>query len=183
MMNALRDVVPHIDEAVFSSLGDKLIEQLRSSVGLTTRTGTCQFIIDLCLRRQQMLLSFPSTCDKMVRVLMHGFTDRNPAIKKQFSSCLSYLIPFCSKAEVNRVMDHIKRKLQSEQDDQLAILHLLRALARNTEILSKWATDIVPYVFLCKCQSVAKDDETGKKRLEMWEELWSDLVPGSSACF
>lgn len=62
IMTAIRDVVPHIDEDVFNTLSDRLIEQLRSSVGVTTRTGTCQFIIDLCLRRQQLLMSCQATC-------------------------------------------------------------------------------------------------------------------------
>lgn len=60
-----------------------------------------------------LLSSYP--LDKMVRALLNGLNDRNPVIKKQFSSCLSYLLSFSSKKEANRVMDYIKHKLRSEQ--------------------------------------------------------------------
>ncbi|VDK69522.1 unnamed protein product [Onchocerca ochengi] len=177
MMSTLRYIVPCINDSVFNTLGDKLIEQLRSSVGVTTRTGACQFIIDLCLQRQQLMMSY-----KMVRVLLNGLNDRNPVIKKQFSSCLSYLLPFSSKREANRVLDYIKQKLRNEQDkEKMTVLHLMRALSRNTEILSDSLSAVVPFIFLYKCQEVAKNDEAGKRNLEMWDELWSELVPDTSS--
>ncbi|VDM08398.1 unnamed protein product [Wuchereria bancrofti] len=183
MMTALRCVVPYVEKDVFNSeLSDKLVEQLRCSVGVTTRTGCCQFIIDLCLQRQELLMSCRSSCDKMIRVLLSGLNDRNPVIKKQFASCLSYLLPFCSKKEVNRILDYIKQKLQSEQDEErVTVLHLLLFLSRNTEVPSELLTVIVPFIFLYKCQEVAKNDEAGKKRIEMWDELWSELVPDTSS--
>ncbi|KAM3717041.1 Proteasome adapter and scaffold protein [Dirofilaria immitis] len=182
MMSTLRYIVPYVNENIFNFLGDKLMEQLRSSIGVTTRTGTCQFIIDLCLQRQQLLMSCRSSCDRMVRVLLNGLSDPNPVIKKQFSSCLSYLLPFSSKKEVNQVMDYIKQKLRSERDDEkMTVLHLLRALSRNTELLSESLSVVVPFIFLYKCQEVAKNDEAGKKKLEMWDELWSELVPDTSS--
>ncbi|VIO98641.1 Uncharacterized protein BM_BM3047 [Brugia malayi] len=183
MMAALRCVVPYVDKDVFNpELSDKLVEQLRCSVGVTTRTGCCQFIIDLCLQRQELLLSCRSSCDKMIRVLLTGLNDRNPVIKKQFASCLSYLLPFCSRKEVNRILDYIKQKMQNEQDEEkVTVLHLLRFLSRNTEVLSELLTVIVPFIFLYKCQEVAKNDEAGRKRIEMWDELWSELVPDTSS--
>uniref|UniRef100_A0A915PHK3 ARM repeat superfamily protein n=1 Tax=Setaria digitata TaxID=48799 RepID=A0A915PHK3_9BILA len=182
MMNALRCIIPYVDENVFNSLSDKFIEKLRSSAGVTTRTGTCQFIIDLCLQRQQLLKSCRNSCDRMVRVLLSGLNDRNPTIKKQFASSLSYLLPFCSRKEVNRILDYIKQKFQSQEDDEkVSLLHLLLALSKNTEVLSESLSDVVPFIFLHKCQEVAKDDERGKKRVEMWDELWHDLVPDTSS--
>ncbi|EFO27762.2 hypothetical protein LOAG_00726 [Loa loa] len=185
MMSALRYLVPYVDKDIFNSeLSDKLIEQLRSSVGVTTRTGTCQFIIDLCLQRQDLLISCRSSCDKMIRILLSGLNDRNLVIKKQFSSCLSYLLPFSSKKEVNRILDYMKQKLRSEQDE-VTILHLLRFLSRNTDVLSESLTAVIPFIFLYKCQegesSLQKNDEAGKKKLEMWDELWFELVPDTSS--
>ncbi|VDK85675.1 unnamed protein product [Litomosoides sigmodontis] len=182
MMNALRYVVPYVDMDVFNSLSDKLLEQLRSSVGVTTRTGSCQFIIDLCLQRKDLMMACQSSCDKLVRVLLNGLNDRNPVIKKQFSSCLSYLLPFSSKKEMNRIMNYVKLKLRSEQDEEkVTVLYLLRFLSRNTGVLSGSLTDVVPFIFLNKCQEVTKDDVAGKKRLEMWDELWSELVPDTTS--
>lgn len=56
----------------------------------------------------------------MVRALINGLNDRNPVIKKQFSSCLSYLLPLSSKKEVNRTLDCIKQKLQGEKGKVIA---------------------------------------------------------------
>uniref|UniRef100_A0A158Q7N0 Non-specific serine/threonine protein kinase n=1 Tax=Elaeophora elaphi TaxID=1147741 RepID=A0A158Q7N0_9BILA len=182
MMIALRYIIPYVNKEIFNSLGDELVEKLRCSVGVTTRAGSCQFIVDLCLQRQDLMMSCRPSCDKLIRVLLNGLDDRNPVIKKQFSSCLSYLLPFSSKKELNRVLDYIKRELKNEQDEEkVVVLYLLRYLSRNTEVLSDSLTDVVPFIFLYKCREVTKNDEAGKKRLEMWDELWSELVPNSSS--
>ncbi|MCP9264700.1 hypothetical protein DINM_022843 [Dirofilaria immitis] len=138
MMSTLRYIVPYVNENIFNFLGDKLMEQLRSSIGVTTRTGTCQFIIDLCLQRQQLLMSCRSSCDRMVRVLLNGLSDPNPVIKKQFSS----------------------------------LLHLLRALSRNTELLSESLSVVVPFIFLYKCQ----EDTSSAMRLYCNEMIELALV-------
>lgn len=67
MMSALRYVIPYVNKDVFNSLSDKLVGQLRSNVGVTTRTGSCQFIIDLCLQRQELLVSCRFLCGRFFR--------------------------------------------------------------------------------------------------------------------
>lgn len=74
MMSALRYVVPYVDIDVFNSLGDKLVEQLRSSVGVTTRAGSCQFIIDLCLQRKDLMMACQSSCGAFFRLCLINFT-------------------------------------------------------------------------------------------------------------
>lgn len=62
IMSSLFDLIPIIDENILPPLFSRLCEQLHSSFGLTTRTGACQFVINMCLRCQQLLATSKSIC-------------------------------------------------------------------------------------------------------------------------
>uniref|UniRef100_A0A0M3K9L0 Proteasome-associated protein ECM29 homolog (inferred by orthology to a human protein) n=1 Tax=Anisakis simplex TaxID=6269 RepID=A0A0M3K9L0_ANISI len=178
MMQTLQDVVPFITKQTLTDLIPKLCNTLRSSVGLTTRTGACQFVINVCLRKQQIMIDSKAACDKLMKALFSGLRDRNATVRKQFSSAISYLIKFCSDSQIESLIKFLKDKLDGDQeDDRLTALHILRALStNNNEFLSGCASSLIPYVFMATCQQVEKGDEAAKKNLEMWEELWSEMI-------
>lgn len=66
MMSAIHDLIPYIDEESLNDLCGEICEQLRTSVGLSTRTGTAQFVTNLCLRRQQLLIAAKPCCGKVL---------------------------------------------------------------------------------------------------------------------
>ncbi|VDM41383.1 unnamed protein product [Toxocara canis] len=183
MMQTLHDVIPLISEQVLSDLAPRLCELLRASVGLTTRTGACQFVINVCLRRQQILLGSRHVCDKLMQALFSGLRDRNPTVRKQFASAISYLLKFCSDGQTETLLKFVREKLEGDQEeDKTTALHVLRSLAaNNNEFLSSCATSLIPHVFLATCQQVEKGDEAAKKKQEMWDELWSEMITETSS--
>lgn len=65
MVDTLHDLIPLINESVLEALCPSLIDLLRNSVGVSTRLGTSQFLIDLCLRRKQVLASARNICGQL----------------------------------------------------------------------------------------------------------------------
>uniref|UniRef100_A0A915BK96 Proteasome-associated protein ECM29-like protein n=4 Tax=Parascaris TaxID=6254 RepID=A0A915BK96_PARUN len=183
MMSTLHDVIPLVNDEVLPQLATPLCEMLRASVGLATRTGACQFVINLCLRRQQTLMASKSTCDKLMHALFSGLRDRNPTVRKQFSSAVSYLLKFCSSGQIDALLKFVREKMEGDQEeDKMTALHVLRALSTNSnEFLAGCASSLLPYIFLSTCQQVEKGDEIAKKKVEMWEELWSEMVAETSS--
>uniref|UniRef100_F1KQ69 Proteasome-associated protein ECM29 n=1 Tax=Ascaris suum TaxID=6253 RepID=F1KQ69_ASCSU len=183
MMSTLHDVIPLVNDEVLPQLATPLCEMLRASVGLATRTGACQFVINLCLRRQQTLMASKNICDKLMHALFSGLRDRNPTVRKQFSSAISYLLKFCSSGQVDALLKFVKEKLEGDQEeDKTTALNVLRALSTNSsEFLAGCASSLLPYIFLATCQQVEKGDEAAKKKVEMWDELWSEMVAETSS--
>ncbi|VDN53494.1 unnamed protein product [Dracunculus medinensis] len=115
IMSSLFDLIPIIDENILPPLFSRLCEQLHSSFGLTTRTGACQFVINMCLRCQQLLATSKSICDKMLQTLFLGLQDRNLTIRKQFCKTIAHLIKYCSQSKTEILLKFIAESLQNDQ--------------------------------------------------------------------
>uniref|UniRef100_A0A0N5A806 Integrator complex subunit 7 n=1 Tax=Syphacia muris TaxID=451379 RepID=A0A0N5A806_9BILA len=185
MVNVLHGLIQYMDEPVIVHLCPLLVDLLKNCVGVSTRIGTAQLLVDICVRRRQMFAEIKETCDRLTNALLIGLRDRNPAIRKQFSTTLSYIIKFSSKKQINRVLSFILEKIQGEErikSDETTSYHLLRAFADNSsEILTDSGSMVIPYIFLISSKEVQKDDEKGKKQKQLWEDLWNDIVPGTEA--
>lgn len=50
-----------------------------------------------------------------MHALFSGLRDRNPTVRKQFSSAISYLLKFCSSGQVDALLKFVKEKLEGDQ--------------------------------------------------------------------
>ncbi|CAD6185669.1 unnamed protein product [Caenorhabditis auriculariae] len=183
MMTAIHDLLPHINDDVLTKMAPRVCDQLRTSVGVSTRSAAAQLITQLVLRAPQLLMSHKAQCDKFFHALVPGVRDRNPSIRKQFANTLSYLAKYVSHQQMSAMMEKITKDLLGDDEDlKQSAKHLLKNLAANcSELLGGYSTQIVPYVFLETCQEVVKGDDESKRRRDDWAELWSELVPSTSA--
>uniref|UniRef100_A0A1I7XTF6 MMS19 nucleotide excision repair protein n=1 Tax=Heterorhabditis bacteriophora TaxID=37862 RepID=A0A1I7XTF6_HETBA len=192
MMTAIYDVTPYIDSGVLIALQPRVCDQLRASVGISTRAAATQFITNLALRAPQLLLDHTVQCgitlqcyifnfdaDKFFHALCPGLRDRNRSLRKQFANCISYLAKFTSSSQMEYLVRSITKDLLTENDDsKQSAKHVLKSLlAHCPELLNGYATLLVPFVFLEKCQQCIPGDNVSKQRLEEWTELWKELVP------
>uniref|UniRef100_A0A8R1HP39 Proteasome-associated protein ECM29 homolog n=1 Tax=Caenorhabditis japonica TaxID=281687 RepID=A0A8R1HP39_CAEJA len=183
MMTAVNDLLPHIDSKVLIDMTPKVCETLRSSVGVSTRSSAAQFVTQLALRAPQLLHDHTAQCDKLFVALIPGVRDRNASIRKQFANSLSYLAKFVSSNQMKKLIKTVVSDLLTNNEDQkIASCHVLSNLAQNSsEMLAGYKTQIIPYVFLEICREVPKGDEDARQKNERWNEVWSELVPSTSA--
>ncbi|PAV70908.1 hypothetical protein WR25_18846 isoform A [Diploscapter pachys] len=183
MMSAVNDLLPQIDSSVLVAMQPRLSELLHSSVGVSTRSASAQFVTMLCLRAPQLLLDHRAQCDRMFHSIVPSLRDRNPSVRKQMAGTASHLAKFVSANEISNLMKTLAKDLVSDREDmKQGARHVLRSLSHNCpELLSNFSTQIVPYVFLGKCMQVEKGDEVAKKKQAEWEELWTEIVPSTNA--
>lgn len=183
LMTAVHDLIPQIDGPVFEALQPRLCEQFRSSVGSSTRSACAQLVILLALRLPQQLLACPAQCDKIFIALMSGIHDRNPSVRKNFASAISYMAKYASSSCFEKLMSTVWNDLVGEDESmKQSAKQVLKSLCANSaELLQRYSNLVVPYVFLETCQPVTRGDETSKKRREEWCELWSEIVPSTEA--
>ena len=109
--------VPQVDAEVLSTLIPKLIELLKSGVGLGTKVTTAQLIISLV--RQCMfdltpyagkwqlycvyvhdelclVLAYANFAGKLLTALLSGLSDRSSSVRKAHAKAIGYLIKVLS---------------------------------------------------------------------------------------
>ena len=92
----------------------KVCEQLRASVGVSTRSASAQLITQLALRAPQLMLDHKPQCDKLFNALIPGVRDRNPSIRKQFANAMSYLAKFVSSGHMMNLVKGVVADLVTE---------------------------------------------------------------------
>uniref|UniRef100_A0A0K0D0U9 Cnd1 domain-containing protein n=1 Tax=Angiostrongylus cantonensis TaxID=6313 RepID=A0A0K0D0U9_ANGCA len=174
VMSAIHDLIPQIDGSVLVVLQPRLCEQLRSSVGSSTRSSCAQFLVLLALRQPQLLGDYPAQCGKVMEVvekyrlflyyfiidkiftaLMSGIHDRNPSVRKNFASAISYMAKYATSVSMGRLMSAVLKSLIGEDESmKLSAKQILKSLSTNsTELLQNYSKLIIPYIFLETCQS------------------------------
>ncbi|WKX98489.1 hypothetical protein Q1695_013850 [Nippostrongylus brasiliensis] len=172
-----------IDSSVLVAMQPRLCEQLRSSAGASTRTACAQLLTVLSLRAPQLLRDHQPQCDKLFNALIAGTRDRNPSVRKQFASAVSYLAKFVSPTSFEALMKTVLKDLVADDESmKQSAKHVLKSLSANcSELLQGYSKLVIPYVFLETCQTVVRGDEASKKRREEWCDLWNEIVPSTEA--
>ncbi|KAF1762207.1 hypothetical protein GCK72_010469 [Caenorhabditis remanei] len=183
MMTAVNDLLPHIDSEVLIKMTPRVAETLRSSVGTSTRSSAAQFVTQLALRAPQLLHDHTAQCDKLFAALIPGVRDRNPSIRKQFANAMSYLAKYSSSNQMKKLIKTVVADLTgSDEELKVSSCHVISNLAANSsEVLEGYTSQIVPYVLLEKCREVPKGDDVAREKQEKWNDVWSELVPSTSA--
>ncbi|CAP35853.1 Protein CBG18387 [Caenorhabditis briggsae] len=183
MVTAVNDLLPHIDSQILIDMTPKIADTLRSSVGTSTRSSAADFVSQLALRAPQLMYDHTSQADKLFGALIPGVRDRNPSIRKQFANAMSYLAKFTSQSQMKKLIKTVVADLLgSDEELKVSSCHVISNLAENAaEVLKGYTSQIVPYVLLEKCREVPKGDEPARLKQERWNEVWSELVPSTSA--
>lgn len=183
MVTAVNDLLPHIDSQILIDMTPKIADTLRSSVGTSTRSSAADFVAQLALRAPQLLYDHTAQCDKIFSALIPGIRDRNPSIRKRFANTMSYLAKFTSPNQMKKLIQAVvKDLLGSDEELKISSCHVISNLAENSsEMLKGYTSQIVPYVLLEKCREVPKGDEAAREKQDRWNEVWSELVPSTSA--
>ncbi|GMT20640.1 hypothetical protein PFISCL1PPCAC_11937, partial [Pristionchus fissidentatus] len=182
LMHSAQQLLPHVGKEELEGLQTRLTEQLRNSVGVSTRTAAAQLVTHFCIQAPQLMIDCPAVCVKLFSALRSSsLRDRNPSVRKQFSSALSYLARFSGSAQMGTLLNEARELLiGSEEDKKVAVRNLLKSLSANApDALTGHSAAIVPYVLMETCQEPIKGDEESRKRHAAWTELWSELVPST----
>ncbi|CAB3403478.1 unnamed protein product [Caenorhabditis bovis] len=183
MMSEICKMIIYIDTQVLSELTPKICNQLRTSVGLSTRNGAAQFVTHLVLQAPQLMMDNRPQCDKLFQALLTGLNDRNMSIRKQFANSLSYIAKYVTPTCIEALMKKaISMLMTDDETTRVSALHIFSNLLNNcSELMEGYSCDLVPYVYMETFEQVPKGDEKARKRHQEWLDLWAQIVPSTSS--
>lgn len=174
MMECVNQVLQYVDDAEsLAALVPRLVDLIKSSIGLGTKGTTASVIITLT---HQCPLEMQAYTGKLLAALVTGLGDRNPAVRKTYASAIGHLMKTAKDSSVEKLMVKLRTWYMEEGRDKTAVAYTLQAVARaNPDRLKENASQVIPLVYL------AMHEEKDSDVLEVWQEVWSDTTPGTEA--
>lgn len=104
-MNDTLDIcAKHVENSNVEELVVKLVELIKSGVGLPTRVGTAKFISSLSVIKSEELKPYAG---KIVNALVLAAKDRSPSVRKAYASALASVSKFSSAKTIKRLVDKL----------------------------------------------------------------------------
>uniref|UniRef100_A0A6P7FNW0 Proteasome-associated protein ECM29 homolog n=1 Tax=Diabrotica virgifera virgifera TaxID=50390 RepID=A0A6P7FNW0_DIAVI len=164
------------DASILEELIPKIVDLVKSSVGLGTRIACAHFITLLVVQMGQDVQPYTG---KLLAVLVNGLTDRNSAIRKHNATAIGHLVSTAKDSSLEKLFAKLQNWYFEREDDSIrsaCALTIQSIGIHNQEILKTYAEVILPLVFFA--MHAEKTPET-EKTLEIWNEIWSEQSPGT----
>ncbi|XP_056640479.1 proteasome adapter and scaffold protein ECM29 [Diorhabda sublineata] len=164
------------DASILEELIPKIIELMKSSVGLGTRIACAHFITLLVVQLGQDIQPYTG---KLLAVLVNGLTDRNSAIRKHNATAIGYLVSTAKDSSMEKLFLKLQTWYFEREDDSIrssCALTIQSIGVHNQDILKSHADIVLPLIFFA--MHAEKTPET-EKTLEIWNEIWSEQSPGT----
>ncbi|CAG9835676.1 unnamed protein product [Diabrotica balteata] len=164
------------DASILEELIPKIVDLVKTSVGLGTRIACAHFITLLVVQMGQDVQPYTG---KLLAVLVNGLTDRNSAIRKHNATAIGHLVSTAKDSSLEKLFAKLQNWYFEREDDSIrsaCALTIQSVGIHNQEILKSYAEVILPLVFFA--MHAEKTPET-EKTLEIWNEIWSEQSPGT----
>ncbi|XP_064625293.1 proteasome adapter and scaffold protein ECM29-like isoform X2 [Lineus longissimus] len=183
MMETINLCVQYVDDGVLAELVPRLIELIRSGIGVGTKAGCASFVISLV---QQCPKDVAPYAGKLMSALLAGLGDRNTSTRKAYASALAYIAKTAKDSSVEKLITKLKGwYLEKEEESaKKSCGYALNAMSRHApDILKRHASLALPLAFLAMHEKVPEDADTNStsEKNTVWMEVWLDSTPGTEA--
>lgn len=125
----------------------KVLDLMKSSIGLGTRVACTHFIILLTMQLGQDLQPYTG---KFLAALVNGLTDRNAAIRKHYASAIGHLVKTAKDTSLEKLFAKFKTWYFEREDDTIRsacgmAIHSIGI--HNQEVLKQHSDVVLPLVF------------------------------------
>ncbi|XP_019760174.1 proteasome adapter and scaffold protein ECM29 [Dendroctonus ponderosae] len=168
----------YADSSMLDELVPKVLELIKSSVGLGTRVACAHFITLLVVQLGADLEPFAG---KILSTLVTGLTDRNSAIRKHNASAIGHLVSVCKPSSLEKLFTKLRMWYFEREDDSIrwAIACTIQSIGiHNQDVIKTYSTAVMPLVFFAT--HAEKSPET-QHTLDLWVEIWSEHSPGTES--
>ncbi|CAD6237411.1 GSCOCG00002299001-RA-CDS [Cotesia congregata] len=174
----VRKCTQYIDTAILQELMPKVIELIKSSIGLGSKVSISHFLILLSLQMKQELQPFAG---KLCSALMNGLTDRNATVRKTNAVTIGHIIGSAKDSSVEKIFNTLNTWYNEREDDaiRLAIGQTLQSISNhNHEVLKKFSDIVIPLTFFAMH---AIKVPANKETVELWTDLWGEISHGTES--
>jgi proteasome component ECM29 len=175
MMETVSLCVQHVDKTVLEELVPRLVELLRSGLGLGTKAGCASFVVSLV---QQCGHDLQPYAGKLLSALLSGLTDRSQAVCKRYAGTIGSLVRVAKDSSVSKLFAKMKSWYFEKENESLqnACGLVCKEIARSSpDVMAHHATSILPVAFIAMHRK--------EKQVEVkspWTDIWSENTPVSS---
>merc|ERR1712223_867441 len=115
MMECVNHVLQFVDGDTLTMLIPKLIELIKSSVGLSTIGTAAHVVVSLTHQCPHELQAFTG---KILAAFVAGLGDRNPAVRKTFASSIGHLMKTAKDFSVEKLFTKLRTWYMTKSEDQ-----------------------------------------------------------------
>lgn len=168
MWETLDLCLKHVDPPTLELLVPRLIQLVRSGVGLNTRVGVARFISFLV---QNVGSDIKPYINSLVKVLFPAVErEKSSASKKAFAAACGGLLKYAGSAQAQKMIEDSIALYTSvgDKETQVASAILLKTFSQQAaDIVKGYHTIVLPVVFMARF-----DDE--KEVSSLFEEVWEE---------
>ncbi|CAI9736898.1 adapter and scaffold ECM29-like [Octopus vulgaris] len=177
MMETVNSCVQYVDASVLPELIPRLIELIKSGIGVGTKAGCASFITSLATHCPHDLTPYAG---KLMNSMLTGLSDRNVSVRKSYASAVGYLVKVAKDSSTEKLMLKLKTwYMEKDESAQTACGATLYAISqRSPDILKRHAALVMPFVFFAmhEPKNTTKDSDSS---LSIWDEIWFEIAPGT----
>lgn len=155
------------------------VTELMKSVNLGSRVACAHLII---LLSHHLGRSMEQYTGKFLLALVNGLLDRNATVRKTYASTIGQIVHTAKPTSMEKLVTKLSTWYFEKEDlnTRTAIGLTLQAIAQyNGELLKEQFSIAIPLIFFAMhCQKIEGEDNS---HVEMWEEIWNEVTPGSEA--
>ncbi|XP_013777201.1 proteasome-associated protein ECM29 homolog [Limulus polyphemus] len=178
MMETVNHCVQYMDKQVTEELVPRLVDLIRSSVGLGTKTGCSYLISNLTFQCPREIEPFAG---KLLAAFINGLGDRNAAVRKSYATAIGHLVKVAKDSSVEKVLVKI-HNLYLEKEEapaRSACGYTIQAMAKySPDVLRAHSAHVLPLVFLAMFEKTYKGEKKEANDSNPWEEVWLEFTTG-----
>ena len=178
MMECVNHVLQFVDGDTLTLLVPRLIELIKSSIGLGTKGTAAHVVVSLT---HQCPLELQSFTGKILAAFVSGLGDRNPAVRKTFASSIGHLMKTAKDSSVEKLFTKLRTWYMEKEDEstKYSVAYTFQAVTRhNPDKMKAHAAQAMPLAFLAMHETKS---ETNEDILDVWDEVWTDGTPGTES--
>ncbi|GAB1605474.1 proteasome adapter and scaffold protein ECM29-like [Argonauta hians] len=177
MMETVNSCVQYIDDTVLPELIPRLIELIKSGIGVGTKAGCASFITSLATHCPHHLAPYAG---KLMNSMLTGLCDRNIAVRKSYASALGYLVKVANDNSTEKLILKLKSwYMEKDEAAQMACRSCLYAISqRSPDVLKRHASQLMPFIFFAMHEPKSLSKDSGST-LSVWDEIWFEITPGT----
>lgn len=137
----------YVDNSILEELVPRVLELMKSTVGLGTRVACAHFVNLLTLQLGQGLQPYSG---KFLAALVNGLTDRNAAVRKHNAIAIGNLVRTCKDSSVEKLFTKLKTWYFEREDNSIrsAVGYVIQSIGTHNQDTLKAHSDVVlPLVF------------------------------------
>ena len=178
MMECVNYVLQFVDGDTLVVLVPRLIDLIKSTIGLGTKGTAAHVIVSLT---HQCPLDLQAYTGKILAAFVAGLGDRNPAVRKTFASSIGHLMKTAKDSSVEKLFVKLRTWYMEKEDDttKWSVAYTFQAVSRhNPDRMKAHAAQAMPLAFLAMHEAKSEDNS---EILDVWDEVWTDGTPGTES--